>query len=119
MSVLADKYSVIVQCRTLEMMYPGGEAGYRASFPCETYCCDGRITRVGFPTYWGMLFHALRLIFRRFRAVGAKGKPHLVMLGDAPEPMEPCSWLGCETGPDGHRTAWLRGTEGLPLAMPK
>lgn len=118
MSVLADGYSVIVQYRTLEMMYPGGEAGYRASCPIETYCCDGRIARVGFRTYWGMWRHVLRLIVRRFRAFDGTGRPHLVMLGATPEPLESCGWLGCETGPDGHRIAWLRGTEGLPLATP-
>jgi hypothetical protein len=48
MSVLRDASSVLVRAATLTDKYPAVLQAYRAGVPTQTWCSDGKLTRVGF-----------------------------------------------------------------------
>jgi hypothetical protein len=50
MAVLIEAISVVVPVSVLEEKYPGGLDAYERDCPNRTFCCDGKLTRVGFMT---------------------------------------------------------------------
>ena len=48
MSVLIEAISVVVPVPVLKQKMPGGFPGYIRGCPNQTFCHDGKLTRVGF-----------------------------------------------------------------------
>lgn len=86
--------AVIVPVTVLEQRWPGGEAGYRAAAPNQTYRCDGYLAAIDFMSpgdveYW---------IEETLKPAGLRFPPHGrerdVVVADTVEGLTtPCDWL--------------------------
>ncbi len=86
--------AVIVPVTVLAQRWPGGEAGYRAAAPNQTYRCDGYLAAIDFMSpgdveYW--IEETLKPAGLRFPLHGHERD---VVVADAVEgPTTPCDWL--------------------------
>ncbi|MDD2908092.1 MAG: DKNYY domain-containing protein [Candidatus Gracilibacteria bacterium] len=51
MAVLMEATNIIIRNSTIEEKYPGGLDEYIKNIPNDTFCSDGKITRIGFMVY--------------------------------------------------------------------
>jgi hypothetical protein len=117
MSVLCEALSVLVRAATLDEKYPGGLAAYRSGVPNQTWCSDGKLTRVGFMledvlSYLGVLRARSALV------TDVNGRwIDVAVVDQFTGPTAPCNWVKFERHAQ-YSHAWRLGFPPGPLATP-
>jgi len=115
MAVLIEALSVIVKVSVLESKYPNGVAGYANECPNQTFCTDGRVTRVGFmcPEDVGTFLN--RLIDRGLTPRDGEHWEDAVVIDQHPAaPTGPCDWIAIGRAEDGTLAAWSADPRDIP-----
>ena len=120
MSVLIEGISVVVRNETLEEKYPGGVVAYCLGCPNQTFCSDGRLTRVGFMVPNDVGFF-VRILQKRglLWADSEKRFRDIAVVDQLAGPTSTCDWLVYERQLEGPNYALLSGTEPGELAVPR
>ena len=107
MAVLIEALNVIVKVSVLEARYPGGLDGYIADCPNKTFCCDDRLTRVGFMHPRDVEVFLTLLGNRGLVLFDADGWRDVAVVDQhAAAPTMPCDWLAVGPCDDGLLGAW-------------
>lgn len=110
--------AVIVPVEVLERKWPGGEAGYRAAVPNQTYRCDGHLSAIDFMAAGDVEFWIEKTLKPAGLSFPEKGAERDVAVADSVEGVTtPCGWLDYR-----RREKWaearLRGAPETPLTGP-
>jgi len=110
--------AVIVPVAVLERKWPGGEAGYRAAAPNQTYRCDGQLAAIEFMAAGDVEFWIEKTLKPAGLSFPEKGAERDVAVADSVEGVTtPCGWLDYR-----RREKWaearLRGAPETPLTGP-
>ncbi len=107
MAVLIEALNVIVKVSVLEARYPGGLDGYTADCPNRTFCCDDRLTRVGFMHPHDVSAFLTILGKRGLVLFDRDGwRDAAVVDQHSAAPTMPCDWLAIGPCDDGLLGAW-------------
>lgn len=119
MAIVVTAYTVVVPVRTLEALWPGGEAAYRDAAPNGTYRSDGQLTGISLLSpqeVRGWCEETLLSCGIRYLRDGHA--VDVAVVDQTTGPLVPCSWLEFERKP-----AWseasLVGTPATALAPPR
>lgn len=118
MSIVIHAISVVVPVETLDALWPGGEAGYRAAAPDRTYRCDGHLTGVAFPDPAQVRLWVEEALAPRGLVHVRGGRSVNVAVVDPEEgPLLPCDWITFR-----RMASWgearLAGAPEVPIAGP-
>lgn len=123
MAVLVEAISVIVRVATIESHFKRGLDGYKEIVPNETFCTDGRLTRVGFmaPPDAAHFGTALRNIGLNIH--DGSQWIDMALVSQLHGPSMPCDWLQAGKLKEGPSVAGMldedlsRGTAFLPTDL--
>ncbi len=119
MAIVISAYSVVVQVRTLEAFWPGGEAAYRAAAPNRTYRCDGQLAAVAFMAPLDAAAWVERALDPHgFRHAHAGRAIDLVVVDQMTGPLIPCNWIEFRRAASWGE-ACLIGAPDAPLSGPE
>jgi hypothetical protein len=118
MSVLLEALSVVVRCSCLNLLYPGGVTGYENAAPNGTFCCDGKLTRLGFMVPQDVRAHVIGLQRWGFKVLEAGEFQDLAVVDEFAGPTAHCTWLEWTRHPAGFSAVWLVGETPSPTACP-
>lgn len=119
MSVLCEALSVLVRAATLDEKYPGGLEAYRAAVPNETWCSDGKLTRVGFMRPEDVVNYLGVLRARSGLVTDIDGRwIDVAVVDQLTGPTAPCNWVKFERQAQ-HSHAWRLGFPPGRLAKPE
>lgn len=109
MSVLIEAISVIIRNETLAARYSGGVAKYAADCPNNTFCSDGRLTRVGFLSMRDVRFFVEMLESHGLTGPGAGAGRDIGIVDQNQGPDPYCLWVDFGRLPDGIAHCWPAG----------
>ena len=116
MAVLIEALSVVVPVSVLEEKYPGGLEAYERDCPNQTFCCDGKLTRVGFMTPDDVGAFVMGLQQKGLEPFGDNCWNDVAVVDQRTHSTTvPCDWLSCGWKFDGPAFACLRGDDTAPF----
>jgi len=118
MSIVIHAISVVVPVETLDALWPGGEAGYRAAAPNRTYRCDGHLAGVAFPDPAQVRAWVEEALEPRGLVYDRGGRAvHLAVVDPEEGPLLDCDWITFR-----RMASWgearLAGAPEVPIAGP-
>ena len=118
MSVLVEAISVVVRHEILDARYPGGVMRYAADCPNNTFCSDGRLTRVGFLSMRDVQFFVEMLESHGLTGASAAASGDIAIVDQNQGPDPNCLWVDFGHLPDGIAHCWLAGEPTGRLIVP-
>ena len=118
MAVSISGYSVVVRNKTIDERFPGALLAYTSLCPNQTFCTDGKVTRIIFTTLADAEIFLEALAERSLTPAekGVSVDVAVVIEGDVSACLYPCHWL--EHGNiQGQPAAWLAGADRGELVM--
>lgn len=110
MAVYSSAFSVIIRNSTIEAHFPGGMHAFELSCPNETFCTDGKITRVGFMVEEDARTFIAQLVAAGIESSEKEAAAEIAVFVEGKGLLYPCDWLQVGLF-DGRPGAWLTGTE--------
>ncbi len=110
MAVPIFGYSVVARNKTIDERFPGGLLAYTSLCPNQTFCTDGKVTRISFTTLADAAIF-LEALAQRGLTPAEKGvSVDAAVVSESGGSVYPCHWLEHGTI-QGRPAAWLAGAD--------